>query len=93
MQCLIHSNFNIHDNEVGGDKIQKVDGNTGGVKIRIEMYTIPTKVTANNDNKSSVMLFRDENGKPVMSIIIMKVVQQKTDHEIGIYMFLYMVGK
>jgi len=89
---IIHPDYTLHADEVGGDTSQKGDGHVGGVKFLTAPDTIPTTGTADNDNHFTTMCFTAGNGKPVMCVVIMTGVQQKTEHEIGIDILADMVG-
>eukprot|EP00978_Attheya_sp_CCMP212_P026409 scaffold86813_cov51-Attheya_sp.AAC.1 len=83
---LIHPDYTLHVDEVGGDTSQKGDDHDGGVKFLTAPDTIPTTGTADNANHFTTMCFAAGDGKPVMCVVIMTGVQQKTVHEIGIDM-------
>mmetsp|Transcript_15650 Transcript_15650/g.28451 ORF Transcript_15650/g.28451 Transcript_15650/m.28451 type:complete len:158 (+) Transcript_15650:1051-1524(+) len=64
---IIHPDYTLHADEVGGDTSQKGDGHVGGVKFLTAPDTIPTTGTADNDNHFTTMCFTAGNGKHVNS--------------------------
>ena len=91
MHRLIHPKFTIHVNEVGGDTRQKGDGHIGGVNFITSPLKKLTTRTADNNNNFTVMCSTYYNGKPVICLIVVIFVQKKSEHEIGIYVFVYIV--
>ena len=91
MHRLIHPNYTINVNEVGGDTRQKGDGHIGGLKFITSPLKKLTTRTADNNNNFIVMCSTYYNGKPVICLIVVIFVQKKLEHEIGIYVFVYIV--
>ena len=76
---LINPDYTLHDDEVGGDTIQKGGINIGGVMFLTSTVIFSKTVTSDNDNYFTVMRFIYDNGNLVVCLIIMVDVQQKNN--------------
>ena len=84
MHLLIHPDYTVHTDELGGDTSRKGGDHIGGMNFITSTNKIPKTVTARNNNHFTVMFFTAGNGKPVMCIFVIIDVRNNRTRDINI---------
>ena len=80
---IVHPDYFMMADEVGGNASQKGDGHAGGKKLLCEKGSVPRKVVSHQDKHFTLLGFTALNGDAVMCCVIFSGVMQNPQVETG----------